>query len=511
MTLAVEQRNHIKDLYYSQKMSVSEIAQESNLNWKTVQKYLDQEDFNTDPQTIFKVSEHVSKLDPFKPLIDAWLESDKYAPRKQRHTARRVYNRLCSEVEGFACSYRLVAAYVSSKKKSLRLNRTEGYSPLVHRPGEAQADFGAADFCENGRLYKSAKYLVLSFPHSNAGYMQLNYGENMECLLEGLVAIFKHIGSVPNEIWFDNTKTVVTKIIKGGGREINERFLRFCQHYRIKPVFMNPASGWEKGNVENKVGYLRNNYLVPTPTFASLADKNEKYLELCDADMQREHYDNPGELIKELFDDDKAACHPLPSIPFDTALYTTAKTDKYGRFTLDAGKHRYSVTPEYSLATVYLKITSAEVIVMDDKQQEIVRHRRLYGDEQESMDWVPYLSYISRKPRSLHNSGIYDMMPPTMQSYMDLCEPSKRGRILKVLLELTRQTGLESSIRTVNEAIEFQATDPDSLKTLYRRLFSDTPWLPPLDDSPEVPKQQAIIQQNDLLVLDTALRRNDSK
>lgn len=102
----------------------------------------------------------------------------------------------------------------------------------MHHPGEGQADFGTADFCENSRLHHEAKYLVLSFPYSNGGFLQLNYGENMECLLEGLVAIFEHIGGVPTESWFDNTRTIVTKVIKGGGRDVTERFQRITESSR---------------------------------------------------------------------------------------------------------------------------------------------------------------------------------------------------------------------------------------------------------------------------------------
>jgi len=91
-------------------------------------------------------------------------------------------------------------------------------------------------------LHHEAKYLVLSFPFSNDGFLQLNYDENMECLLEGMVSIFEYIGGVRTEIWFDNTKTVVTKFIKGGRHDVTERFQRFCEHYRFKPVFMNPES-----------------------------------------------------------------------------------------------------------------------------------------------------------------------------------------------------------------------------------------------------------------------------
>jgi hypothetical protein len=329
----------------------------------------------------------------------------------------------------------------------------------------------------------------------------------MECLLEGLVAMFEHVGGVPTEIWFDNTRTIVAKVIKGGGRNVTERFQRFCEHYRIKPVFMNPGSGWEKGNVENKVGYLRRNELVPVPRFDSLTQENKYLLERCEIDMQREHYDNNGRFISELFQEDTARLLPLPSVPFDTALYTTATTDKYGKFTLDAGKHRYSASPAFCESSVNLKITSSEVIVMDKDMHEVVRHKRLYGNEHERMDWLPYLAYIARKPRSLRNSGIYDMMPQTMQIYMDQCESKERGRVLKVLAELTARTGFTSAVKTVDEAVRFHAMDPDSLQNLYRRTYADVPLLPPLKNHASVPRQKVIPFRNDLQVLDAVLMK----
>ena len=166
MSTTMDQIHHIRDMYYQQDKNISQIASETGLNRKTVSKYVDMEDFNTPSPTPASEEEHESKLDPFKPLIDEWLEADKLAPRKQRHTAKRIYRRLRDEAEGFNCSYRLVALYVAEKKEELRLKKTEGYIPLVHHPGEAQADFGFADFYENGKLHHEAKYLVLSFPFS---------------------------------------------------------------------------------------------------------------------------------------------------------------------------------------------------------------------------------------------------------------------------------------------------------------------------------------------------------
>lgn len=507
MSLTMDQIHRIREMFYQQDKNLSEIASETGLNWKTVKKYVDMEDFNNPPPKPASEEAHQSILDPYKPVINQWLEADRLAPRKQRHTAKRVFHRLKTECH-FTGSYRLVALYVSEKKKELRMTKQEGYIPLIHHPGTAQADFGYSDFYENERLYKEAKYLVLSFPYSNGGYLQLNYGENMECLLEGLVTMFEYIGGVPTEIWFDNTKTIVTNIIKGGGRNVTRRFEQFCEHYRFKPVFMNPESGWEKGNVENKVGYLRRNELVPVPHFQSLAEKNAELLKRCDDDMQREHYeDHDGRFISELFEADKARLIPLPSVPFDTALYTTARTDKYGKFTLDNGKHRYSASPAFCEDLVHLRITSSEVIVMDRDMHEIVRHKRLYGNEPEHMDWLPYLKYIAKKPRSLRNSGIYDMMPKSMQLYMDNCQNAERGRVLKVLAELTERSGFTSAVHTVDEAIRYNATDPDSLENLYRRTYAEVPLLPPLEPNAFIPKQKVIPFRNDLSVWDSALKK----
>ena len=503
----MDQIHRIRELYFGQGKNLTEIAEIMGCDWRTVRKYVDKEDFSPKAPEA-ETGRQRSKLSTYYSEIDAWLEEDRKAPRKQRHTAKRIYSRLKDIHSGFDASYRLVAEYVSQKKKQLNLKKEEGYIPLIHRPGEAQADFGTADFIENGKRHQGAKYLVLSFPYSNGGYLQLNYGENLECLLEGLQTIFQYMGGVPSEIWFDNTTTIVTEIIRGGGREMTDRFRLFAEHYRFNPVFMNPASGNEKGNVENKVGYLRRNELVPIPRFIKLEDKNEMLLRACDEDMDREHYDKDV-FISELFKEDKQAFLPLPEKEFDTALYTSARTNKYGKFTLNGGKHEYSASPAVCEDFVQLRITSSLVIVMDANMHEIIRHRRLYGNsEQKSMEWLPYLKYIARKPRSLRNSGIYDMLPETMRRYMDSCNNADRGQVLKILAELTDQTGFDSAVQTVKQAILYEATDPDSLQSLYRRLYSDVPELPPIAEADSLLTDGKVIAFHcDFEKLDEVLRR----
>lgn len=475
--LTMAQIHDIRKLFFEEGKSISQISRETGYDRKTVRTYINKDDWNTAIPTIKEKTEF-PKLDPYKSIIIEWLENDKKAQKKQRHTSLRVYDRLKDEVEGFDCSYRTVAAFVAQKKKEI-FHKEEGYIPLEHPAGEAQVDFGDAQFYENGTLY-DGKYLNVSFPYSNQGYFQLYHGENMECLLEGLKAIFEHIGGVPTCLWFDNTKTIVTKIIKGGGRDLTERFMRFREHYGFEAVFCNPDAGHEKGNVESKVGYHRRNMLVPIPEFRKLEKFNIEFLGKCDKNGYREHYRKMA-TIHDLFEEDRTKLLQLPAAEYDTAGYHMVHTNGYGRFYLNKGLHEYSVSPKYANTRVMVKITSEHVIPLDESQREIVCHKRMYGDfKQQSMQWLPYLTQLSKRPGALKYSGIYGMMPGDMQEYLDKCSKSDRGKVLSAIASLTAKNGFESAVATVTKALCYDALDVDSLMSLHRQLFSGIRELPPI-------------------------------
>ncbi len=179
--------DRIRRLYFEKGRSYAQIARETEFDVKTIKKYIAQEDFNL-PLPEPKKS-RASKLDPFKKEIDKWLQKDLEERRKQRHTAKRVFSRLQEEHRSaFDCSYRLVAEYVASKKAELT-EESRCYLPLVHPPGEGQLDLGEADFIEGGTRYHG-HYLNISFPYSNAGFLQLFKGENQQCLMEGTKTIW---------------------------------------------------------------------------------------------------------------------------------------------------------------------------------------------------------------------------------------------------------------------------------------------------------------------------------
>ena len=474
--LTMTQTHDIRKRFFEEGQTISEIARDTGYDRKTIRGRIDKDDWNEERVSV-PTEPTFPKLNPFKATIDKWLVEDKKAKRKQRHTAQRVYDRLVEECGSeFNCSYRSVAGYVAIKRQEI-FGQRASYLPLEHIAGEAQVDFGKAEFYENSKLCNGHN-LNLSFPQSNQGFLQLFRGENQECLFEGLIIIFDHIGGVPTKIWFDNASTMVTNVLKEGKRSLTDGFLRFMEHYRFEAGFCNVASGHEKGNVEGKVGYHRRNMLVPIPCCNSLPSLNQDLLRRCDEDGDREHYRKEGK-ISELYQADKAALLPLPSVPLDVSRYKTVTTNGYGKFLLHKGLHEYSVSPKHAKKKVLVKITANHVIPLDESHREIVRHVRLYGDVKgQSMDWLPYLTQLSRYPAALKYSQIYHMMPETFQDYLEKCSRSDIGKILQVISLLTERSSFEKATETVSRALLYDAIDADSLLNLHRRIHDSVVDIP---------------------------------
>ena len=402
-------------------MSNTEIGKNLGISPPTVRKYLRIEDLNVPKPK--EPRRRVGVLTPYTGRIDGLLEDDLKDTSKQKLTAKRTFDIICEE--GYTGSYRTVCDYFSMKKaelKQLMALGEGGYLPLEHSPAEAQVDFGEARYCEEG-VWHTGKFLVITFPYSNAAYAQLKPGENEECLQEAMVSIFRHVGGVPRVIAFDNASTMV--VMRPGRREMTKRFEFFVAHHGFRPRFCNPRAGWEKGSVERNVNTTRANLLVPKPEFDDIEEYNRHLLEECDKRNGREHYERQVP-ISLLHEEDKDKLIPLPTVPFDTASYDTARADKTGLVRLCNNKRIYSTSPGYALKKVHLKITSTYVEISDEQGNPIVTHKRLYSEKKEgkkdkplkSIDWVPYLPYIAEKPNSLENTGVYKLMPEEMQEYM---------------------------------------------------------------------------------------------
>jgi len=494
--LTMEQIYRIKNLKRFEGKSLRKIAQITGHDFQTVKKYAEKEDFN---QKLRPKQKRKGKLSPYKNIVTTWLVNDQQAPHKQQHTAKRVFDRL-KEIyrDEFDASERAVRKFVADIKRELQIS-TDGYLPLEHPPGEAQADFGEARFIENGITYDGC-YFTISYPYSNGGHTQLFKSANQECLLQGMKEIFEHIGGVPTAIWFDNMSTVVKKIKDYGERDLTQGFLRFMLHYGFNSNFCNPNSGNEKGSVENKVGYHRRNLFVPVPEFKDLKEYNQELLLKCDHDMNRMHYKEYG-LIKDLFREDKQEFFTLPKVPFEVFRHEFLKADKYGKVKFEG--RSYSTSPNMAGRQVMIKAGAYDIEILDTDCNYIISHRRLYGEEKESMNWIPYLELMSKRPTALKYTGLYHQLPPILKEYLDKSSYEEKKQALKLFNEITAVSGFDTAIAAFEEGINLGVGDRDSIWAIYCRLTTGSlpePEVTLPETVPELKKYVPDIKMYDELI-----------
>ena len=462
--LHMNQIDQVKDLQ-RQGFGPCEIAERLGINRKTTAKYMKQEDFSAPAELQAPLP---SKLDPWKPMIDQWLAEDLKMRFKQRHTAMRIHTRLQEEhPEEYRCSYPLVQRYVKRCKAARK--EAEGFLELVWSKGEAQADFGEAELIEAG-VRRTVKYLTLTFPYSNAGFMQCFGGETAECVCQGLKDIFSHIGGVPARIVFDNAT--------GVGRRVRDRvtlsqlFLRFKCHHGFAVSFCNPASGHEKGNVENKIGYARRNFFVPLPVVDSLEAWNKDLLEKAATDHERPHY-KKGQSIAALFEDERQSLGPLPARSFNVERFERVPTDGYGKFCID-GKHWYSSAPECGNGEVTIGLKAHELVVYRGDGAPLCVHRRIYGDERsDSCDYRTSLETLMKKPGAWINSAFRAGVEDTVRAAMDELPKPDLRKVLKVLVKSSTAFGFDVAMTSLEEAIARGRLDSFSLGAVASRVAFD--------------------------------------
>jgi len=377
--------------------------------------------------------------------IDEWLEDDEREPRKQRHSISRIYGRL--KEAGYKGSYSTVKQYVNRKKDQIE-KRKESYLPLEHPPGNAEVDFGKFKYYDGLEREQAGHALILSFPNSNAGWMQVFRSENQECLLEGLKRIFYHIGGVPVRLRCDNMTTAVAQVLKGSERVITDGFYRFMLHHRFSADFCSPAKGNEKGNVENKVGYMRRNMLVPVPIVTDMEAFNAELLRRCDEDHGREHYER-GIPIRELWEREKRSLLALPECEYEVFRYESLTVTKDGFISVDTGK--YGLSPEMYGKTVQAKIYFDRIEAYYDRKL-LKTYRRSYERNSEEFDWKDYLPSLVKKPGATEHTKFFNQMPKLWQDYLKSVAGKERKSALLLLSEIVK----DGNEALCNDALEHE-------------------------------------------------------
>ena len=287
-------------------------------------------------------------------------------PRKQRHTAKRIWERL--KGEGFTGSYTIVKDTV----REMTAYRQEVFMPLIHRPGEAQVDFGQALVTMNGVLRK-VMFFVMALPYSDGSFVMAFERECTETFWEGHVQAFEFFGGVAKRISYDNTKIAVAKIIGGGkGRRLTRGFCQLQSHYRFAHHFCRPARGNEKGVVEGQVEFTRLNFFVPVPQVRDFTELNARLRQQCVEDRERRLRGQAGTKA-ELLQGDQAAFLSLPATGFAACrqVSTTASSLSLVRF----DNNDYSVPVRWAHHPVGVKGDWQEVRLYA-QGQEVAQHGR---------------------------------------------------------------------------------------------------------------------------------------
>ena len=442
-------------------MTLTEICERMGFDPKTVRKYMAQEDFS--PKAPVK-RELPSKLDPYKHIIEGILEEDQRHWRKQRHTANRICERLQKEY-GADVEYSLVQRYVKRRRQERQESRT-GFNELVWSPGESQVDFGEADF-ETPEGTSRKHYLVLSLPHSNAGFKQVFDGETAECVVEGLQAIIRHLGGCPRRLVFDNATGVGRRVEKG--IRLADLFSRFKAQHGFELSFCNPDSGHEKGNVENKVGYERRNDFVPVPYLEDLQKFNRNLLRNAHRDFDRKHY-RKGRLVSELLEEDRAALLALPTSPFEACRYVKVKTDGYGKFCLD-GCHYYSSAPEFGTQELVVRVGAYTVAPLMSTGEPIAEHPREFGGSRTDItDYRTTIPQLLKTPGAWRNSGLRSQLGGRLLEEMDQQDPAGLRTTLRTMARLWETYGFDTAVSALEEAAGAGRMDESSPTVIAMRL-----------------------------------------
>jgi transposase len=362
--------------------SIREAARVFGLHRSTVRKMLR---YSAPPGYQRSQPRSRPKLDPFTGIIDEILEADRAGPKKQRHTAKRIFERLREE-HGFTGGYTIVKDYVRERRLRLR----EMFVPLTHPPGHAQADFGQATAVIGG-IEQAVHFFVMDLPHSDASFVKAYPAERTEAFCDGHNAA----------VLYDNTKIAVARILGGGKRQRTRAFTELQSHYLFEDRFARPRKGNDKGKVENLVGYARRNFLVPVPLFESFHALNT-HLEAQCRKRQGARLRGHTETIGERLEQDRLALSPLPGSPYDACEKVATRVNSLSLVRYHTND--YSVPAPYGHREVLVRGYVDEVVISCGAEV-IARHARSYGREEFIFNPLHYLVLIEQKTRALDQAA----------------------------------------------------------------------------------------------------------
>ena len=454
----------VRRMFFNDGLSRHEISRCTGLHRKTVSKMLL---YASPPGYRLAKPRPKPKLNPFLPIIDQILESDSQAPKKQRHTAKRIFDRLKQE-HGFNGGYTIVKDYVREK----RLRLKEVYFPLEQKPGTSQIDFGQAKVVIEGKE-RTAYMFCMVLSYSDAVFVKAYQTEAIEAVQDGHNSAYEFLEGVPPLNLYDNMSTAVKKIFKakmsaaGKKRDLTDDFIALRSHYLFLSCFCNVGRANEKGVVEGIVGYVRRNFFVPVPRFNSWEELNSYLLDQCRKRLSTT-VSGKAKTIGELLEQERSTFRQLPSEPFDACRKEERRVTSLSLVHFKTNS--YSVPVEYAYREVTVKAYVDKVKICH-KALVIAIHERCYQKDEFIFDPRHYLRLLERKPGGLDGALPFSSweLPEcfaTLRRYLEARNGNPGKREYIKILQLLRDFGITEVKKAIEKAFEYNAVNFESINML---------------------------------------------
>jgi transposase len=426
------------------------------------------------------------KMDPVKGFIEVILEADRKAPRKQRHTAHRIWQRIREQNPDCRIAERTIRQYVERRKRELGIECRETFVPQTYSWGaEAQVDWYEALADVAGERQKQYVFCMRSMA-SGAAFHYAFPRATQQAFLEAHEHAFFYFGGVFRQLRYDNLSSAVRKIVRGQRREETARFIAFRSHWRFQAEFCTPGEAHEKGGVEGESGYFRRNHWVPIPVANDLDDLNAQLLAACQQDEHRViagREQNIGAAI--LVERDHLL--PLAAERFDLAEIAFPTVDSHR--CVRVRTNRYSV-PAAPGSTVEAKIYASFIEIWRGGEQ-IARHERCYNRLQQILDLEHYLDVLQRKPGALAGSkpleqqrqaGLWPVSFDTFWSALNERHGKRNGTKQMIeLLTLGKEHGRVKLQQAVERCLSLDCCDVAAVEHFLHAEMWRRPACEPID------------------------------
>ena len=382
---------------YENGESIRSISKSLGISRQTVKKYCEgdthpevRKTYERDPSVI------TSDISDF--IKSCFAADEEEHLKKQKHTAKRIFDRLVEEKQ-FSGSYSSIRAAVNEIKVESAAPQ-KSMVPLAYDPGEAiQVDWGEVTIYLNE--IKTKLYIFCArLCYSCDIFVQVYKAQNQESFLEAQQLMFDYFGGVPRRVIFDNAKVAVKEGF-GIYAKPQVKYLSFSSHYAFSLDFCNPAKGNEKGLVENLVGYARRNFFVPVPKVSSMKSLNDKLVESCLKYRKNHKVESKTQTVNVLYEIERKCLNDIPKYRYDTSKTAITNVDDFS--TVKYEKNNYSVPVKYLRKQVTIKGYGNDISIMY-RSNVIASYSRLYGHGQTKYDLSHYIGLLEEKPRAVFNA-----------------------------------------------------------------------------------------------------------